>query len=378
MSKTFLEFFRAGAAAPQVVLLPDLFFFARSVPIETGPDAAKPQEQVELALEGLSPFPVAQLYHGALRCGSGASSLVFAAYRRRFPQEQVDQWAGADLVVPTFCALLGMSVEPSTTCVYCSDDSCTAVVWDSAAMPSRVLVRPLPDEATPEQRAEVRDALLREIGGTVHLLELPEPPTPAPSGDEDAYAFSAGDRTLSLPKTLAAGCDVRPREDLDRHRRGQRRDLVLWRVLMGAAIALVVLAAGEIALAVGWGFERTRRQKSDVQRPIVERIANAQALAFRIDELSTKRLLPFEMLDAIGTVRPKTIQFTKCTTSGHDVMRIEAQTATPGDVAGFQSALSRLPSVGHVEIGDMSSRDRLTRFTLMVTFKADVLKPAQS
>lgn len=378
MSKSLFELFRAGALAPRVVLLPDLFFFVRSVPLETGSEATSVAEQLELAIEGMAPFPVAQLYHGYFRLGEGASALAFAAYRRRFQQEQTVGWEEADLVMPTFCALLADKAEPSTTCLYFTDDACTALVWDEAGLPARVLVRPLPENPGEAERAAVRDAMLREIGGTVRLIELPAPPRVAETSDEDGFAFVAGDRTVRFPKASAAACDVRPREDLARHRRGQKRDRVLWRSLVGAGVVLALLAVGEIALGIGWGFEKTRRAKVVVQRPLVERISNAQALAYRIDELATKRLLPFEMLDAIGSVRPKTIQFTKCTTSGLDVMRIDAQTSNAGDVAGFQSALARLPAVDHVEIGDMSSRDRLTRFTLMVTFKLNVLKPAQS
>jgi hypothetical protein len=45
-------------------MLPDALFFTPSVPITKGASQAEAAAQVELALESLSPFPLAQLYYG--------------------------------------------------------------------------------------------------------------------------------------------------------------------------------------------------------------------------------------------------------------------------------------------------------------------------
>src|SRR5690606_34424341 len=96
-----------AAPARQVVILPDEAFFARNVPIVRGPDAAEVTNQLELALEGLSPFPLAQLYYGFLIRPDADHALVFAAYRRRFPVEETETWTTAELVVPRFALSLG-------------------------------------------------------------------------------------------------------------------------------------------------------------------------------------------------------------------------------------------------------------------------------
>jgi hypothetical protein len=51
----------AAPAPKKVVLLPDHAFFVRMVPLAGGATAADVRAQVELALEGLSPFPVSHL-----------------------------------------------------------------------------------------------------------------------------------------------------------------------------------------------------------------------------------------------------------------------------------------------------------------------------
>src|SRR5258708_10466870 len=95
-----------------IVFLPDHLFFIRSIPVDTsaGPIAV----QIELALEGLSPFAVAQLYYGYFLPPGAKSALVFAAYRKRFTQEQTDAWANADCVIPAFTALLAAAPGQST------------------------------------------------------------------------------------------------------------------------------------------------------------------------------------------------------------------------------------------------------------------------
>ena len=64
MTLPLLRILRAGPPAPKVVLLPDGMFFTRSIVIGAASTLADVTAQVELALETLSPFPPAQLYHG--------------------------------------------------------------------------------------------------------------------------------------------------------------------------------------------------------------------------------------------------------------------------------------------------------------------------
>ena len=56
--------------------------------------------QVELALEALAPFPLAQMYYGHFWKTGAANALVFAAYRKRFTAEQTEAWHDAEAVMP--------------------------------------------------------------------------------------------------------------------------------------------------------------------------------------------------------------------------------------------------------------------------------------
>ena len=108
MTLSLLKSLQAGVPPPKVLLLPDALFFVRAVPILAGAGALEAAAQIELALEALSPFPPAQLYHGSFWLPGAERALVYAAYRRRFTGEQVAEWERAELVLPAFAALLGI------------------------------------------------------------------------------------------------------------------------------------------------------------------------------------------------------------------------------------------------------------------------------
>ena len=62
-----LAFLRAGPPPPRVVILPDAVFFSRSIEVPPAATEAEVVSQVGLALEALSPFPLAHLYYGYYR-----------------------------------------------------------------------------------------------------------------------------------------------------------------------------------------------------------------------------------------------------------------------------------------------------------------------
>jgi hypothetical protein len=88
--------------------------------------------------------------------------------------------------------------------------------------------------------------------------------------------------------------------------------------------------------------------------------------------------MPFEMIALVSAknVMPATVQFTRATTSGNYTLEIEAQTNSPGDVGGWQTALSNLPACANVEVSDQRTRDGISTFKFVVTFKPEALKPA--
>ncbi|MSU47861.1 MAG: hypothetical protein EXS37_01995 [Opitutus sp.] len=377
-----LSFLRSGPPPPKVALLPDALFFTRSVAVTVDAKPAEAAMQVELALEAYSPFPLAQLYYGWFWTPGAERALVFAAYRRRFTSEQTAAWEGAELVLPAFVAAVGADVKRATTIVLTSPDGLTAVHWETPAVPGKVLFRPVDPEASPEDRATARAELLRAFEGSKRVIDLVSPPAPEPARSDREIVFKSGDLVSRLPASVAAAIDVRDKGALAALRNARKRDVILWRVALGCAAALLLLIVGELALSGGGLWQKNRARQYGAQKPVVDKIESTFQLANRIEELATKRLLPLEMVThLVGEDRdrlPPEILFTRVqadTTRGLYTIFVEGKTTNPAQVNAYETTLKALPACQNVEAKfSQLSGDKAT-FTLTVTFKPEALTP---
>ncbi len=380
-----LDTLRAGPPPPKIALLPDALFFTRALPVAAGATPAEATAQVELALEAISPFPLAQLYYGWFWTPGADRAFVFASYRRRFTSEQTAAWRGAEVVLPAFAAVMGAKVEPATTILLASPEGLTAVHWDEGPVPAKVLCHPLTPEATDEDRIRARDELIRAVGGSRIVRDLPTPLTADPALNDREIVIRSGDLVSRLPAATAAALDVRDKDDLHALRRAHRRDVILWRVVVGCAAAVALLGVLEIARLGGLEWQRVRLAKLKAQTPRVEMIQASNALAIRIDDLATKRLLPMEMLTTImgvnSEILPPGMIFTRVlasTAGGLYTLNIEGQTNNAGQISLYQSALEKLPACEKVDLQPTGTRADLTTFRLTVTFKPDAVKPVSA
>lgn len=384
MSVSPLSFLRASPPPPHVVLLPASVFFSRTVPVTAGASATEAATQIELALEGISPFPLAQLYYGWFWIPGAEQALVFAAYRRRFTSEQTAPWTGAELVVPGFAALVGAEgIEPATTVILHAPEEVTAIHWETPTVPSKVMSRVLEPDATEDDRAKARDELIAAIGGSLKVVELTAPPVPDPAANDREVVLRAGEFVSRLSAARFAALDVRDKADLAALRNARRRDVVLWRTALACVAALVLLGLGELGLVGGRMWQEGRLAKVRAQKPTVDKIMSSQSLANRIDELSTKRLLPFEMINVLfeENRKPAEITFIKVITlpqTGIYTLTIEASSSDAAKVPVYEATLRNLPMLQRVEIRDYKTRGETATFTLVVTYKPDSLKPAES
>lgn len=378
-----LRLLRAGPPPPKVALLPDASFFTRSVPVTAGATVVEAASQVELALEAVSPFPLTQLYYGWYWQPGAEQAFVFAAYRRRFTSDQVAEWESAELVVPAFAAVFGAAVTPATTIVLHAPESMTAVHWHTPPIPARVLVRILDPEATDDDRAKARDELLHEMGGSTTIVDVATAPVAESADSDREIVFRAGEFEATLPATAAQALDVRDKGELAALRAGRKRDVLLWRVMLGCAAALLVFALGELALVGGAAWQRLRVAKVRAQKPAVQKIMDSQALATRIDELATKRMLPFEMITTLVAEdrKPPEIYFNRAQTTsqtGIYTLVVNATSTNIPQVGVYVAKLRNLPMIARVDVRDERTRENTETFTLVVTFKPDTLKPADT
>lgn len=355
-----------------VVLLPAEAFFVRRVALDAGAAAAG---QVEIALEGLAPFGLGQLYHGHAVGGDGTQALVFATHRRLF---SADDWTEAEAVLPAFVALLGEPPAAARLRVWTRPGAVVAAAWDGGGeLPAHVVGR----SAAPGQEAAVREELVAELtarlGAAAAVEDFGGEAVPVEAkGEGVGFALEGGGgRRLQtfLARTAVEAMDVRDKGYLAGRRAAARRDGWLWRALQ-TAVALVALAVlMEAVLFAGGVLVRQQRAAADAAAPGIERIQTAQALGTRIDELSRRRPKPFELLAVVNQVRPPGVVFSRVTSAGQTGLEIEAQTANADTVGVFESALRALPGAEGVEVRDLRLRDGLTTFQLSVRWREAAL-----
>jgi hypothetical protein len=362
------------AAAGPVLLPPDRFF-VRAIPLV--PEAAV-GPQVELALESLSPFPVTHVYYGCVVAPDRSSALVFAAYRKRFTAEETAAWNDAPAVLPAFLALLGDAPSAPTLRVWHDAHCLTALAWNGRGpLPVAFLSREIEGEPDAAQVSALADELRTRTGlGGAAVQECDGPVGVAFDRARGTLRLEVkGAPALQLSPAQLEAADVRDKEFLAGRRALQRRDLLLWRGFQACLGGLAALLVLELAVFGGGFWLRGLKQVLGEQAPAVKRIETAQALSARIEEMTERRLMPFEMLAVINQNRPASIQFTRSSTTGLYTLEIEAQTSNAADVGQYESVLRASPDLAGVETRDLRSREGVTSFVLAVTFKPAALHP---
>ncbi len=370
------RFQRAATAGKKIVLLPDHAFFVRVVPLASGTPPENVPAQAELALEGLSPFPAAQLCYGYFHPPGADRLLVFAAYRRRFTVADAAAWAEAEAVLPAFAVWLGLAPTRPLALLVTGAEGVTALGWNGRdPVPAVVATKALAPNATPEERETVRAQLVAQLAGLPPPAEIEASEGSDSRPGDDGAVFRSGDTTARLTTAQLDALDVRDKADLAGRRRDRGRDLHLWRIFAGCVAALGLAAGLELALMGGRLWQAARTTLAAAQAPAVQVIETRRSLATRIEELSTRRLMPIRMLEIVNEKRPRTIQFLRAVTKGLYVLEIEGQTTATPDVFNYEAALKELPACDHTELGQTTDRGGITRFTLTITFKPAALRP---
>ena len=291
------------------------------------------------------------------------------------------------MVIPAAAAVFGAAVEPATTVVLTTATEITAVYWESSAVPARVLSRALDPAAPDEDRARVREALLHAMGGSKTVIDLAAWPVPEASRSDGEVGFRSGDFVSRQPKATAAALDVRDKGELALLRSARQRDVILWRVALGCAAALLVLGLGEVTLFGAGKWQDVRVTQLNARKPLIEKIKTSQTLARRIDELANQRLLPLEMVTKLVGVdnkwKPGEIMLTRAETrpsGGLYALYIEVQTNTNNAalINVYQAQIKNLPECEDVKVNPRPSQGDRAVFELVVTFKPGAVKPTPS
>ena len=370
MSKLSLKLPVLQTRTREVMILPDHRFFMRSVALADEAEAGPVADQVELALEGMAPFPLNQTLWGYWAKPGGDHALVFATYQKRFTAEEVEDWADAEWVTPALSTLLVESAPaPATTFILAGEESITAVHFgDASGVPTLVRAATVEPEASESDIDKIREQLIRECGGSTSVRDLKVATVKAGEAGTDELIISRGGEEERVSLDDAQSLDVRDHTELVARRRTRVRDSWLWRGLVAALVAILLAGIAELSL---WGtsfYQTALNEQVQVQTPIVNEIETADRLANRIEELRTKRLRPFEMIDIVASLKPDSIIFLRTAATGLYSLEIEAETNDAQAVNVYVSDLTDLDATEGVEIMNLDTRGSISTMRLLVRF----------
>jgi hypothetical protein len=380
-SSTKFDFISQLFAPPTrlAALLSDGHFFVRPVTVAADATPEVVAEQIELALETLSPFPVAQLYHGHYWLPGSTRALVFAAYRKRFTAEETAGWPEAEVVMPAFAVLLAAPAPTGTTRVLMSPDAITVFHWgDESPVPSQAIIHPLATGTPEPERLATRDQLLRTIGAGAAVEEWAQPELRAMTDGRQA-TFAAGENEVIVAPDLIATLDVRDRAELAERNALHSRDIMLWRVCLGLVGVIMLCLVGEGAVWYSHSKVAVSTAEMNQRGELVAEIQATKAAADQIEQVTARRLLPLEMLNLVRSKRPENTVLTNTHTTinvaeGTYTLQAAGTTTVPDEVDAFKTALGTLPDVV-ADVQNMTTQADTTRFTVIVTFNADSVLP---
>jgi hypothetical protein len=376
------------AAPPEVIFVPGSYFFSRRVPLPSSIQPAEIEGFVELTLESLSPFPIEQLYYGHVVAETGDAVFVYAAYRRRFTAETTRNWPEAAFVVPTFLPLLRETHEADSTVTLEAGGELTAM-WFKAGrpLPERVASRPIPETEDEEFRKEwlekTRAAFQAGETGSENEIRYSGAWAVEDATTNLSFELRPGDESdepvesRSVPVSDLWTMDVRDREFVRSRKQAVRIDGFMWRGILGIAAALMILIAGEALLLGGRVFLSVMGDMIAKRENEVVRIEERHGIVTRLAEFDRSNLIPFEMIQAIAPLKPRSVYFTSAKTEGHNRMIIDANTMNVADVNQYESALRGLDEMQSVEVRNLKSREDGTSFTLVLTFVPRIFERAE-
>lgn len=356
-----------------VVVLPGYRFFVRSVPVVGGSDPAAVREEIELALESMSPFPLSQLYWGFWTKPDCKRALVYGAYRRRFAADELEDWADAEWVAPRLGAMLAeRSPSPATVWILPGSGEITALYFgDDSGVPTVVRSVPVAEEAEEEALALARESLIKQCGDCRSVVDIDSLEIDAGMPGDNELVVKRDSSTTRLSLDQAQMLDVRDPAELIARRRARVRDTWMWRILIISLIAILLAGMGEASVFATDLWQKGRLEQIGLQTPLVSEIETADRLANRIEELKTKRLRPFEMIAMVDGPRPETIVFLRTAATGLYSLEIEAVTDSPNDINVYISELTDLAGTERVEMLNLDSRGSQSTMRLLVVFGPD-------
>jgi len=371
----------ASPGAPEVCLLPAAQFFLRVVERPAELPAKEWEAYAELALEGMSPFPIEQLAWGWYTQPDSRRLLIFAAHHDRLAKRAPAGWEDAEQALPGLLAVLGPARNASPGPV-------VVAVAGNLVAARRDALDPLPAEfhaepiaGNPEDPAAIA-AAIAALAARAPSLGL-RADTAVRFATEASLSRGGGcristrpqvsgsseDAPTELSETQTWAADVRDAsfKALARRRRQTLRiaDFAVAGALAFAALLLLIQLS---TFGFRWSHD-VRQKRFLAQSETVSRLQAKQALGVKIEQFAQQELQPLVMLEVLNRYRPRSLHFTRTATEGFNRLRIEGEATNAAAVNTFNDLLAAAPEIAETRVERVVAREGRAPFTLVVTFE---------
>lgn len=349
-------------------------FFCRRIELPDGLENSEIPGVVELELDKLSPFPIEHLHFGYLVDRAAKFAWIYASYKKRIENERVKRWEQLDWATTDFAIGLVAESNSKAPLVIATPESLVCLRFDDVSeLPCsfRAKSRKLEDEDAPLSEQISGFASELNLGDSFRAWEVVS--NVLQTGKTlvlIAIDLKTGEEICQrVPRSRSWSMDIRDGEAIAKVQNEERRNFVLWKIVLGVAVLFALLLVGELVFGAALTYKNLRAGWNENDTPQVENIRSMQTTIAELNNFKKSDLVPFEMLAAIEPYRDvNTNILSLVETDGPNALLMEGQANNISERNAFKSRLEGFGKVERVEILNTRNTQKGTEFSFLVIF----------
>lgn len=334
---------------------------------------------LEISIEGLSPFPIEQLYWGYLYDKTERSILLYAMYTERLTLEEKVGLLADEVayVFPSFIAGYGQKYVDPTISFINAGGAISALLWDGqSSIPFHIETVALGDSVEKGRNDLLK--LIKTEGYTVQSgyweLEKTELLPNKSVRFESVYHSNEESKanhilTLSEKDGSTWNADIRPRLLTKEKHKQEKVARILWFGMISAFVVFGILAICEILGFAGSSYLKSKQAHAKAQEAHVKLIEGQESLVQKIEHLGHNYYIPLKALELLNNYRPKNVYFTSVVLGNKNDVVIEGVAQSVDDLNKYTDDLNDTGLIEKFEVGQIVSRQGRITFKMDVTFK---------
>ncbi|MCH6257517.1 pilus assembly protein PilM [Puniceicoccaceae bacterium K14] len=350
-------------------------FFCRRIELPEGLENSEIAGVIELELDKLSPFPVEHLHFGYLVDVAMKYAWVYASYKKRVENERAKKWESLDWATTDYAIGLVAESSSKSPLVLVTPDSLVCLQFDELSeLPSSFRAKTrLLGEDDPSMDDQIA-SFATELGIRPSYRTWEVAPQINQTGQ--TLVLEATDRSSGAQicqrvlRSRSWSMDIRDSAVISKVQNEERRNYVLWKVVLGVMILLALLIVGELAFGGAVGYRNMREEWNANNEPQVEEILSMQSTIAELNNFKESDLVPFEMLAAINPYLDKNDNLlTRVETDGPNALIVDGEANNISARNSYKSRLEGFGKVEGVEILSSRTTQRGTEYSLRILFR---------